>query len=141
MKIHHTPEPFIFSLATEICEGDDITLSVNDASGGDFSWSANAGSSNLQSVTVAPSVPGETYYVTITNPEGCIAVTSATIGVSPLPIVSIAGSDSICDGGTTLLSPTTGGIWTSSNYSIALVSNSGVVSGISPGTATFTFRR
>ena len=66
--------------------------------------------------------------------NGCRKVT-----VNPLPVVSITGSTSICVNQTTTLSPTTGGTWVSNNSGVATVDNSGNVTGISGGTATFTF--
>jgi len=56
-----------------------------------------------------------------------------------IPTVSITGSSSICVGLTTQLSPTTGGTWISNNPSVASVSSSGLVTGLTGGTATFTF--
>jgi uncharacterized protein YjdB len=54
-------------------------------------------------------------------------------------IVSIAGADSICTGTTTQLMPDTGGMWVSSDTLIAKVTNNGVVTGVSTGSATFTY--
>ena len=42
-------------------------------------------------------------------------------------------------GSTSQLTPTFGGIWTTSNESVAPVGNNGVVTGIGAGTASFTF--
>ena len=56
------------------------------------------------------------------------------------PIVSIVGSATICVGDNTQLSTTgTGGLWTSSNDSIAIVSSDGLVVGIGVGTVTVTY--
>ncbi|MBK9734066.1 MAG: Ig-like domain-containing protein [Saprospiraceae bacterium] len=60
-------------------------------------------------------------------------------GSCGFPIVSISGSTSICAGTTTTLNPTTGGTWVSSNTAVATVTNAGLVTGVSAGTATFTF--
>ncbi len=52
----------------------------------------------------------------------------------------ITGKDTICIGNlTTLHDATTGGIWSSSNTAVATVGTSGIVSGISSGTATITY--
>ncbi len=56
-----------------------------------------------------------------------------------IPLVSIAGSDSICVGTTTRLLPSGGGIWVSNNPSVASVTNDGIVTGIAAGSSTFTF--
>lgn len=138
--IYESFDPFVVALDTEVCEGEDVELTVNGAGTATFEWSANAGSSTSQTVTVTPSVPGETYYVTITNAEGCTFVGDVEIEVEALPNILLTGLDSICVGLTTTFTPTTGGIWTSSDYSIANITNGGVVTGISPGSVTFTFR-
>ena len=62
-----------------------------------------------------------------------------TVKVNPLPAVSIIGSNYICVGTTTQLSPTAGGTWISNTQGVATVTNAGVVTGVSGGTATFTF--
>lgn len=85
-----------------------------------------------------------TYWVYITNTTAPCTVTTSGVAqlitVKALPTVSITGSSSICVGATTTttLSPTTGGTWSSNNAS-ASVTNAGVVTGISAGSATFTF--
>ncbi len=138
--VYEEYNPFVFTLDTEVCEGENITLSVNGSSGGTFQWSANAGSATTQSVTVTPPVPGDTYYVTITSSQGCSTVANAVITVEQIPTANLTGLDSICVGETTTLSPTSGGLWSSSNYSVASVTNSGIVNGLGAGGATFTFR-
>jgi len=55
------------------------------------------------------------------------------------PVVSITGETVICTGTTTTLFPTSGGTWTSSNPTVASVSNDGVVTGHEKGMVTFTF--
>ena len=56
-------------------------------------------------------------------------------------IGQITGATSVCAGGTTTLSDTSsGGTWTCSNHSIAAIgSTSGIVTGVSSGTATITY--
>ena len=48
-------------------------------------------------------------------------------------------SNEICVGGTTTISPSTGGTWTSNDPSVAAIDNAGTITGISPGSANFTF--
>ena len=64
--------------------------------------------------------------------NGCRKVT-----VNPLPVLT-AGS-AVCVGSTMNLTPSTGGTWVSNNPSVAIVTNSGVVTGVAAGNATFTF--
>jgi hypothetical protein len=90
-----------------------------------------------------------TYYVTVGNKDSCnlsntgLATTNftpaeATITMSQ-PSVEITGANAICVNATTTLSPVSGGIWSSSNNSIATVTNGGLVTGIATGKATFRF--
>jgi len=53
---------------------------------------------------------------------------------------AISGTIAVCVGSTTTLtSATTGGAWSSSNTGVATVNSSGVVSGVSAGTATISY--
>ncbi len=137
--VYQRYEPFIVNLQTQICEGNDITLSVNASGSPTYLWSANAANATSQQVTVTPSLPSSTYYVTVTNNLGCSTVLDAVIDVYPKPSVAITGSNSICIGSTTQLSPTSGGTWSSNNPAVASVNNAGIVTGLSMGSATFTF--
>jgi len=133
-------EPFIFALDTEICEGEDVTMSVNSTTAAQFQWSANTGNLTTQSITVTPSPPSTIYQVTITNNQGCSSVATTEIFVNETPETHITGSTTICEGETTTLTPSTGGLWTSSNTNVATITNAGEVTGILAGTATFTYR-
>lgn len=72
--------------------------------------------------------------------NGCFSDLTPIVTVNPIPVVTILGSDHICElGGTTQLSPTTGGTWTSSSPLVATVNNSGFVTGLYPGVVTAIF--
>ena len=83
--------------------------------------------------------------VAVTNASGCIAVLNTiTITVNTLPVVpAITGTMSICLNSTTTLSDAaTGGtgVWSSLNPGIATIDPaSGLVTGVSPGTATINY--
>ncbi|MDG1036918.1 MAG: lamin tail domain-containing protein, partial [Crocinitomicaceae bacterium] len=85
----------------------------------------------------------QTVVYTVTPTSGtCVGNTftlSATI--NPLPVVAaITGASSVCVGSTTVLaSSTTGGVWSTSDATVADVSASGVVTGVSAGSATITY--
>ena len=77
------------------------------------------------------------------KPEIMVANLTAN-GLSILrndPVLPIAGSNIVCAGGITSLSNTTnGGYWKTNNASVASVDSvSGIVTGITPGTATITY--
>ncbi|MFZ1703296.1 MAG: Ig-like domain-containing protein [Saprospiraceae bacterium] len=132
-------DPIIVNLNTTVCVGQSATLSVNASSPVSYLWSENAGSATSSSVVVVPTLPSSTYFVTVTNTLGCNAVTNATIFVNPKPTAQITGSTAICVGQTTNLTPSSGGTWISVNPSIASISQAGLVTGFSGGTARFIF--
>ena len=137
--VYERYEPVIVSLQTNICEGQSVDLMVNAGSAVSYQWSASAGNATSQAVTVYPLAPSTLYKVTVTNLNGCSAVASANITATARPTVSISGASSICIGSTTNLSPSTGGVWSSTNPSVASVNNAGLVTGLATGTATFVF--
>lgn len=64
-----------------ICGPQNVTLTANGGmAGATYQWFGSPGTT--QSVTVVPTVT-TTYYVTITNPDGCIGIGSTTITVNP----------------------------------------------------------
>ncbi|MDT8373450.1 MAG: T9SS type A sorting domain-containing protein, partial [Bacteroidales bacterium] len=70
----------------------------------------------------------------------CVSSAVFVIDAVPsAPEVSVVGLINILVGGTTTLSPTTGGTWASNNPLVASVSNAGLVTGLSVGSSTFTF--
>lgn len=137
--VYQRYDPTVVSLQTEVCEGQSVNLSVNSASAVSYLWSANASNATTSSVSVNPSFPSTTYSVTVTNNLGCTSVPTAGINVKARPVINITGNDSICIGATTTFSPSSGGSWISYNPSVATITNTGVVTAISAGNATFAF--
>ncbi len=131
------PLPSAISGASQVCVGSSITLS-NTTPGGIWT-STNTAIATIHPATgiVTGNAPG-TVTINYTTGAGCTA--STTISVSPIPAV-ITGSATLCTGDTTILSCITpGGIWTSSNPSVALAgSTSGKLAGVSGGMATITY--
>ncbi len=131
------PLPSAITGSTTVCEGSATALS--DATSGG-TWS----SSNTSQATVAPGsgvvtgISAGTPNVVYTLSTGCFATTSLL--VNPLP-AAITGVTTMCEGGsTTLSSTTTGGIWTSTNATLATVSPlTGAVSGLSAGTPSILY--
>jgi len=138
--VYETYEPYIFTLNTTVCDGDEVTLSVNDAPDSDFIWSASAGGSTSQSITVTPSVPSTTYTVTITNDQGCSSVASAQIDVNSNPIISLIGDDTICENETTSFTTSTNGVWTSTDFGVISIDEFGVATGENDGIANIIFQ-
>ena len=80
-------------------------------------------------------------FYTVTNACGSV-IDSATITVDAAPVVGpiLASFSSVCIGTTITLSDATpGGVWSSSDTSIATINASGVVTGIANGTVTITY--
>jgi gliding motility-associated-like protein len=80
----------------------------------------------------------ETYYIKAVAPGGCsvdIKPVTTTINAQP----TVTAPNSLCAGSTATLSPTTGVTWVSNDPLLADVTNAGVISGVAPGSVTFTF--
>ena len=81
---------------------------------------------------------GKVKFKFVVNNSDC-APETGEFTVNPKPVVAVAGAEDICIGATTILSPSTGGTWNTENSSVATVTGSGLVTGISPGDATFIY--
>ncbi|MFY0254766.1 Ig-like domain-containing protein [Chitinophaga sp. 30R24] len=128
--------------ASAVCKGANITL--NDATiGGVWSSSDNtiATVNGTTGEVTGVSVGTVTITYTVTNGCGSTPV-STTITVNDVPVVSpIGGANAVCKGATiTLNDATIGGVWSSSDNTIATVNSStGVVMGVATGTVTITY--
>ena len=100
-----------------ICDGQTLTLTASG--GGAYSWSTGAVST---SISVSPTANPTTYSVIVTDANGCVDSTSTSITVNPLPIITITGNDTICNGATASLtvSGASSYVW-SSGQTVAVV--------------------
>ncbi len=101
-----------------ICNGQSTTLTATG--GTSFLWSTGA---TTPSITVSPTQTST--YSVIVNGNGCASLPAqATVNVSYGPIVTISGQDSVCRGGSTVLTAAGGSSWLwntgSTNQSITL---------------------
>ena len=129
--------PVPISGNTQICTGGSTFLS--DATSGGVSWtSSNTSVATISFSGSVMSVSAGTTTITYMVGSGCIATTLVTVNTPP---VAITGNAPVCQGATLALSDaTSGGSWTSSNTAKATVDAiSGLVSGVSTGTATITY--
>ena len=122
---------------SSVCAGSQITLSNATAGGVWNSSSPSIASINTSGVVTGISAGNVTITYTITDTNGCSSQQSHNVIVNPLPVTSSAAT--LCEGQVFQLSPSNGGTWTSSNPATATVSSSGLVTGVSAGSATFTF--
>jgi gliding motility-associated-like protein len=123
-----------------VCLGTGTVLTASGGNG-TYTWSPSATLSSSTGATVTATPTANTLY-TITY--GAIPglscptnIDSIRVRVNPLPVVTAPAS--ICVGNTANLTPNSFGTWASSNIAIATVSNSGLVTPVSPGVVTFTF--
>ncbi len=130
------PLPVTISGASNVCTGATITLS-DGMSGGTWSSSAASVATVASSGAVTGATPG-TVTIIYTLPTGCTASKILTVNQTPS---AMTGNMSICQGTAAILSdPYSGGTWTSSNTSVALIgASSGVAVGLSVGTANITY--
>jgi len=145
--------PSITASATSITCGGSTTLSVtsgtlNNAT--NWYWYTGSCGGTLvgtgTSLVVHPVTSPTTYYARgegacLTNPGTCSGGVSVTVSGAVTVPADISGSTtSICHGGTTTYTDaTSGGTWSSSNTAVATVNSSGVITGVSAGTANISY--
>jgi trimeric autotransporter adhesin len=120
-----------------LCKGLTATF-TNDATGGTWS-SNNPTKASVHSTTgLVSAVNVGTAVITYNKGGGCFSTTLVTINNT---LTAIAGTLSVCESGTTLLShETEGGTWSSNNTGAATIDvTSGTATGISTGYATITY--
>ncbi len=132
------PRPLPVFGPNTVCESQTISL-LSVTFGGTWSSSDPTHATIGASTGVVTGVMAGTTLISYTNGFGCAAIYPVTVNQMPSPII---GSANICLGGTSTLRDTAaGGIWTSSNTAVATIgSSSGIVGGVSLGTATITYQ-
>ncbi len=130
------PLPDDITGTPQVCEG--LTTTLYDSYSGGVWSSSNPSLANIDASTgVLSGVFAGTATITYTLPTSCLKTKEVT--VNPLPS-AISGLTDICvDGSTTLVNPTPGGGWMSSDTSIATVDASGVVTGVAPGNVVISY--
>ena len=125
----------------QVCAASKIVY-ANTTTGG--VWSS--GTTSIATISTTGIITGvsagiSTISYTVTNASGCVTVVTREVTVNALPTVaSITGTQEVCVGLTTAFAnATTGGVWSSGTTNVATVNGSGVVSGVSAGTATISF--
>jgi len=126
--------------ATFLCMGSTTTL-TDVSVGGVWSSSntaiATIGSGTGTVSTVAVGI--DTFTYSVTNVCGTATATAIDTIIPMASVDSIVGADSVCVGGTiNLTDPLPGGVWTSSNGN-ATVDATGLLTGITAGTATISY--
>ena len=94
------PNPVPAGQDKNICTGTGITLTVTGAgNGGNYFWNTGDITS---SISVNPVIT-TTYYVTLTDKNGCVADTSLQVIVHPDPVAVLPPDYSICKGNSTTI--------------------------------------
>ena len=102
LTVNPLPTPAITG-TTFICVGESATLSLTGASGTTL-WNTGA---STTSIVVVPSTTSS-YSVSVTDANGCVSGTSATVLVNDLPTPAISGTTTICIGESTTLTASGG---------------------------------
>ena len=117
-----------------LCIGSTDTLTGPVGS----SWSTSNPAVVSVSSGIAIGLSAGVATITCIAATGCIGTLSVTVNPSPSPI---SGGSTVTVGFTLPLSDaTTGGTWSSSNGAIATVGATGIVTGVSAGVVTITFK-
>lgn len=131
------PLPAAITGTTEFCQGSMVGLASSPSTG---TWSSSAPSiaSVGSSTGAVTGVLAGTASIFYTLPTSCSV--SQVVTVNPIP-AAITGTTVFCEGATsTMATSSTGGLWASSDYSVASIGTDGVVSGVAAGTAIITYR-
>jgi Zn-dependent metalloprotease/uncharacterized protein YjdB len=130
------PLPAAITGTSVVCVG--ATTSLSDVSPGGVWSSGNPAVATVGSAGDVTGVSGGTANITYTIPTGCIATNTVT--VNSVSAASISGPSGVCFGQSVSLSdPVLGGVWSSSNPSVAIVNPSGSVIGASVGSAIISY--
>ena len=138
-----TPNAGTLSGTQAICVGSTSQFSTDGTSGGTWS-SSNTAVATVSSSGLVTSVSAGTATITYTvaGTGGCTDATATrTVTVTENDAGTLSGTQAICVNGTSQISSngSAGGSWSSSNTTIATVSSSGLVSGLTAGTSTIYY--
>lgn len=136
MPVTVNPIPAAISGGTGVCEG--LTTSLANATPGGVWGSSVPTVATVSATGVVSGLSSGTTVISYTLGAGCSAV--AVVTVHPVP-ASISGPSSVCNGlSATLTSATSGGVWNSSNTSVATIAGgSGIIAGVTSGTSLISY--
>ena len=123
-----------------LCAGATLQLTGSGTAAANNAWvSGTPANGTVSNTGLVTGVTAGNTIITYTNANGCIATQTVTVNASP----TISGNTVICPNTTSQLTgsgaPAGNNAWYSSNTGIATVSNNGLVSAVSFGTATITY--
>ena len=132
MTVNRNPTAIYGTFA--VCPGTTVYVYDTTATSMSYTSSTPSVATVLNSGAITGITPG-TSTITYTISTGC--KTTQVITVNALPVIT--GNAPVCAAATMQLTDgSAGGAWSTSNSAIATVSSTGVVTGVSGGTATIT---
>lgn len=134
LTVNALPTPIVGDFA--LCTGKSDTFSCTPTGGGWTSSNYSVAMVN-SSLGIVTGATAGTARITYTAPTGCKAYVVVTINQSPSPI---SGPLAVCEGSTGMLTNTVPyGVWVSSNTAVGIISASGLVAGMAPGTSIVSY--
>lgn len=134
------PGPAAIAGASSVCVSSSITL-TNATPGGTWSSGSTYVATVGASTGIVTGAHNGTTAIMYTLPGGCYVSHTVTVGTTPAS--AILGPGTVCVGSTITLTDSLsigGGVWSSSNPSIAAIgSSTGIVTGVSVGSVTITY--
>lgn len=132
------PKPNIaITGTTSVCQAATTTLYPNF--GGTWSSSHPSIASITNQGVVTGIASGQATFVFVDSITGCPSNPSALVTIQAAPTIAITGPDAICAGSVTNLIPATGGVWNSTDTRVAIITNTGLATGLAAGQASFIF--
>ena len=120
------------------CNTSTNTLTDTSTSG---TWSSsNTAVATVSGTGVVTGLSAGTTVISYTETNSCGSAHDTMMVTVDVPAAGITGNDSVCESRSiTLADASLSGAWTSSNSAVASVTAAGVVTGVTPGTATISY--
>ncbi|MGB0863365.1 MAG: CARDB domain-containing protein, partial [Saprospiraceae bacterium] len=131
---HHANPNITFSPASPtVCAGESRSISA--FGGSTYQWNV---ASSGNSINVSP-ITNTTYYVTVTNSNGCISNDSIELIVNPLPVANATNGGAYCDGQDIQLTATggIGYVWSGPNGFTSGMSNPVIPNAVALNTGSY----
>lgn len=126
--------------ANDVCVGSTSILTNATPSGVWTSSNAAVATVSATGTVTGVTAGSATINYTVTNASGCVTTTSMLVNVNAVPVnIPIGGPNTVCVGATITNFATPGGVWSSSNVSVATVAQNGIITGVGAGTATISY--
>lgn len=122
---------------TTLCPNTSTILSSTTTGGTWISANSSVATVNSAGLVNGLNTGSSIITYTLTDGNNCSNTTNTTVTVQALPVLS--GPNAVCVGNSIQLNPTLGGTWISNHPLIATIDNSGTVTGLIFGNATFTY--